>query len=504
MYIVHIASELAPVAKVGGLGDVIHGLSKQQQKNGDQVEIIIPKYDILQYQFIKNLSLETPDLWSFEDAFKYHNAVWSGIVDGLKTYFIEPHHNQYYFNRGAIYGCLNDIERFLYFCRTTLEFLFTSEKKPDIIHVHDWPTASIPILLKTIYEDLGFKYGASVLTIHNLEHQGRCHPRSLTRIGLRGEDYRTPSQLQDPCEPTLLNLLQGGIVYADQVSTVSKKYSQEIKTPEFGFKLDPIIHKHQHKINGILNGIEINTWNPAKDSSLAENYPSNPTYIEEILKRKKDNQVALCKKLNIKKLKRPLLTCITRIAKQKSPQLIQRALHYALENDGSFILIGSTHEKQIEKEFKHLQKVHESNPNIHIELEFNNDLAHLVFAAADAILVPSLYEPCGLTQMIAMRYGTVPIARMTGGLADTVFDLDDLNIPTHQRTGFLFRLPTENHLNLVLERAFNCYRNEKKRWSTLMQNGLSVDFSWKKSAHQYQLLYKTAIKSRKKSKSIAI
>lgn len=492
MYIVHIASELAPVAKVGGLGDVIHGLSKQQQKNGNLVEIILPKYDVLKLNYVDDWTLAFPDLWSFEDSFKFHNAVWSGFVDGLKTYFIEPHHNQYYFNRGSIYGSFNDNERFLFFCRAALEFLFTAEKKPDIIHVHDWPTAVIPLLLKTIYTDLGFSYGASVMTIHNLEHQGKCHPRYLTRIGLRGEDYRTLGRLQDPVDPSLLNLLKGGIVYADKVTTVSPNYLKEIKTSEYGFHLDPIIQKHQNKIEGILNGIEIETWSPAKDPNLISNYPADPKQIDLICKLKRENREELCRKLQKKNFSGPLFVCISRIAKQKGPNLIIKAILSVLEKGGSFILLGSSPDTHLIKQFELLQNHFHSHPNVYISLEFNEALAHLVFASADAILIPSLYEPCGLTQMIAMRYGTVPIARKTGGLADTISDVDDPSIAQSKKTGFLFETPTEASMDEVINRAFACYNNPPL-WRTLIQNGLSTDFSWTKSAIEYQKVYSSAI-----------
>lgn len=499
MKIVHIASELAPIAKVGGLGDVIHGLSKQQHQNGNDVEIFLPKYDIIKYRSVENLSLDLPDLWSYEDTFRYHNSVWSGIVDGLKVFFIEPHHNQYYFNRGLIYGSLNDVERFLYFCRAVCEYLYTQKKQPDIIHLHDWPTATVAPLIKHIYEDLGFQYGALVLTIHNIEHQGRCHPRNLTRIGLRGEDFRTIEKMQDPDDPSLINLLKGGIIYSDSITTVSPKYAEEIKTPEYGFGLDTTIGEYEHKLSGILNGIEPEYWNPSKDSFLTIKYPSNPTFVERILKHKEENRHELCKKLGIEPCQGPLITCISRIAKQKSPKLIHRALQYTLQKEGNFVLLGAPHDLHTEKEFLHIKDHYKSNPHVHIELRYDEELAHLLYAAADAIVIPSLYEPCGLTQMISMRYGTVPIARKTGGLADTVFDIDDESVPAKLRTGFTFQSPDESSVDKVLDRVFDCYLNEKNKWMILVQNGLSLDTSWKNSANQYQAQYSSAIKFHKRS-----
>src|ERR1700722_7959545 len=188
MYIVQIVTELCPVARVGGLADVIYGLSKELSRQGHRVEIILPKYDCMNYAALKNLKVEFRELWSFEGVNRFNNTVWSAEIDGLKLLLIEPHHPLYYFGRGVIYGCPDDIDRFVYFSRAAMEFLFKSGRQPDAIHVHDWPTALVPVLYKDMYEPLGFKTGGTVLTIHNMEHQGRCQPFNLTRIGLRGDN----------------------------------------------------------------------------------------------------------------------------------------------------------------------------------------------------------------------------------------------------------------------------------------------------------------------------
>src|SRR3990167_5191560 len=339
MYIVHIASEFAPLIKVGGLGDVVHGLAKEQALQGHRVEIVLPKYDLIQYQNLKHFSLEMGDLWSFEDSSRYHNAVWSGYVNQVKALLIEPHHNQYYFNRGTVYGAHDDVERFLYFSRTACEFLHFKKERPDIIHLHDWPTAALAPIIKHIYRHLGFSYGALVLTIHNAEHQGRCSTANLSRIGLRGEDFRTTERLQDPKDPSLLNLLKGGIIYADSFTTVSPTYAKEIMTPLVGFGLDKVIRKHESRLTGILNGIELESWNPANDPCIPFPYTTNPTFIDTILKSKEVNKETLYKKLGLKASKGPLIACISRLAKQKGPRLIAEAIHYTLKQNGSFILL---------------------------------------------------------------------------------------------------------------------------------------------------------------------
>ena len=262
MYIVHIAAEIAPVAKVGGLGDVVYGLAQEMHRGGHQIEILLPKYDCLDYTRLQNLRIDTREVWSFENLNRYSNTIWSSELDQLKLLLLEPHHSAFYFSRGTIYGCKDDNDRFLYFCRLCLEFLFKSGRKPDVIHVHDWPTAAVALLYKEMYQQLGFQVPAIVFTIHNLDYQGRCSVNNLTKIGLRGENYLTKDSLQDPLLAGTLNLLKGGLKYADAITTVSPTYEQEIKTAEGGRGLHEEIKKYQNKLKGILNGIDIQYWNP--------------------------------------------------------------------------------------------------------------------------------------------------------------------------------------------------------------------------------------------------
>lgn len=491
MHIVHLTSELSPIAKVGGLGDVIHGLARQQTEKGHHVEVILPRYDIIDFEALSNLKMNMRDLWSYENSEQIHNSVWSARIDGVSLYLIEPHHTEYYFNRGKIYGEPDDIARFLYFCKTALEFLLKSRKQPDVIHIHDWPTAIVAPLLKETYHKLGLVPGGVVLTIHNLEHQGKCLARDLSRIGLRGGDFLTAGSMQDPLDPTLINLLKGGIEFSDAVTTVSPRYAEEIKTPLGGAGLHHTIIRNDRKIHGILNGIETELWNPAKDHYLIRNYNPEPSHIRNVLKNKKTNKELLLKKLHLEPTKGPLVTCITRLVHQKCPDLIKEAILYTIEKKGQFILLGSTHDKEIEKEFLKLK----NNPRLQesgfIQLTFDDIFAHQLYAAADAIIIPSLYEPCGLTQMIGMRYGTVPIVRRTGGLADTVFDIDLSDKPFNMRTGFAFDFPDPTGIHWVMDRVFDCYHNDQKKWQTIMQNGFNVDFSWARSENDYEKVYKS-------------
>jgi starch synthase len=496
MYIIHIASEFAPIAKTGGLGDVVHGLAKEQKGLGNTVEVIIPKYDILKYRFIESLQVEMQDLWSYEDSTKYHNTVWKGFVDGITTLFVEPHHNQYYFNRGCIYEGISDVERFLYFCKTTVEYLYKSGKKPDIIHIHDWPTAIIAPLIQDIYRGVGFECGGVVLSIHNIEYQGKCLPSSLSRIGLRGDDYRTEARMQDPINPSFVNLLKGGIIYADFFTTVSPRYAEEIKTAEYGFGLDPVVKEYEFKLRGILNGIELETWNPAKDIHLKALYPPNATFKDKVIEQKGINKEELLKLLNLQHTKGPLIGCVTRIAEQKGPKLIQDAIHSVMHHNGSFVLLGVASDPLLAEEFERIRNQYKETKRLHINLTFDEPLARQIYAASDAMIIPSLFEPCGLTQMISMRYGTIPIVRRTGGLADTVFDIEDTSVPAEKRTGFVFSDPEAQSLLHTLDRVYSCYEHAPEKWRQLVQNGLQLDLSWKSSAIKYQKVYTWAIKHR--------
>ncbi|MBM3199221.1 MAG: glycogen synthase, partial [Chlamydiae bacterium] len=221
MHIVHVCSELAPIAKVGGLADVVYGLSKELIRLGHTVHILLPKYDCIDYSKLQNLQVFYRDLWSYEGPYRYHNTVWSAQVENLLLFLLEPHHPSYFFSRGVLYGCADDIDRFLYFSRAAMEFIYKANLQPDVLHLHDWPTAILPLLQKDMYLSLGHKRCKTVLTLHNLEYQGHCLPKNLSQTGLKGEHYLSPHALQDPVNPHLLNLLKGGILYADVLTTVS-------------------------------------------------------------------------------------------------------------------------------------------------------------------------------------------------------------------------------------------------------------------------------------------
>lgn len=480
MHIVNITSEMASIAKVGGLGDVVLGLSMELAKQKQNIEVIIPKYKTTDTSLLKNLKVIIPDMPSYYNGEWYGNSIWQASLGKIKITLIE--HNKY-FERDAIYGYSDDVERFTYFSRAALEYLKTSGAKPDVLHIHDWETAVAAPLCREIYHE--FFSPKILLSIHNVKYQGHCHRSHLDAVGLPSDKYFQPDALQNFNDHNCANLLKGGIIFSDHITTVSPNYAWEITTLEGGFGLDGIFKEYQDKFCGILNGIDYDFWNPAKDQWLDSHYT-----IRDVTKRNKDmptfpkkiaNQEYIRDKLSLEHGHRPIIGAITRLVPQKAPDLIKHALYYALKHNGQFILLGSSPIPEINRDFQHLQEEFRDHPHIHIDLSINEPLAHLIYAASDMFIVPSLFEPCGLTPMIASRYATIPIVRRTGGLIDSVSD--DFN-------GFTFFDPTIESFDKVLNRAFNTWFNNPQQWKEMIINGMKIDFSWKSAAKQYLAIMK--------------
>jgi starch synthase len=494
MHIIHISSELAPLAKVGGLADVVLGLSRELSWKGHDIDIIIPKYDCMDSEQIRDLTIDCMNLQSFYQGEWFHNTIWLGWVENLKVYFIEPHHPRYFFNRGCFYGCDDDIERFLYFSRAALEFIYKRGLSPDILHLHDWQTAIIPPLLVDMYKKLGLVNQKTVLTIHNMEYQGKCAPSDLASIGLDGSFYHQPSRLQDPLYPNLVNLLKGGIVYADYVTTVSPSYAKEVLEPSGGRGLESTLNQYTNKFTGILNGVDYSYWNPEIDRYLPSHYSER-----EVPANKKDRNT-LDKKGFLKKVlrerfylseeHRPIVGCITRLVPQKGIDLIKHTIRHIVDKRGQFVLLGTSPIPSINAEFHQLKHQYRDHPHIHLILYHQEDLAHLIYAGCDMFIVPSIFEPCGLTQMIALKYGTVPIVRRTGGLADTIFDVDHSGKPFEETNGYTFDYPDARGIDSALDRAIYCWFEEPEKWRNLMINGMKKDFSWNHSSNLYLDVYK--------------
>jgi len=493
MHIVHIASELAPLAKVGGLGDVTLGLSRELSWKGHDVDLIIPKYDCMDSSQIRDLTIIYDNLQTFYNGEWHPCTIWMGWVENLKVYFIDPHLPQFFFNRGCFYGCEDDVDRFLYFSRAALEFLYKKQIQPDIIHIHDWQAAAVAPLLKDMYYALGLNKPKCVFTIHNIEYQGICTKEDLDRIGLNGQSYLQPYRLQDDHYKDRVNLLKGGIVYSDHFTTVSPNYAEEVKSSIGGRGLNSVILQCEYKFSGILNGIDYSYWNPEIDRYLPAHYSPR-----EMPENKKDHNT-LDKKAYIKAVLRekfqlnedhsPIVGCITRLVPQKGIDLIKHTLKYVVANGGQFVLLGTSPIPSIDADFHRLKHQYADHPQVHLALYHQEDHAHLIYAASDMFIVPSIFEPCGLTQMIALKYGAVPIVRKTGGLADTVFDVDHSEKPFEQTNGYTFDYPDVQGIESALSRAFDCWYHHPDRWRKLMINCMKMDYSWNLSSNKYLEVY---------------
>lgn len=478
MYIAMISAESAPVAKAGGLGDFVEGIAHDLSSRGHQVEIILPGYDCLRFDRIWELH-KVKDLWAPYYGDWVHCDVETGQVDGLTCYFIEPRSLQAFFERGRIYGEPDDAERFAFFSRAALEFLFKTGRQPDIIHCHEWQTGLLPVLLDKIYRNLGMTRPRVCYTLHNLGHQGWTGEHVLRQVGLDTAAMMTPDRLRDTGNPAVVNLMKGGIVYSDYVTTVSPRYAWEIQYTDQGMGLQDTLRRHAEKFGGVLNGIDYEIWNPETDPFIPQ------TYCIDTLQRKARDKAALRRRLMLEHAFRPIVAVVSRLERQKGLELIRHAAHFSLGNDAQFVLLGSSQEPAIRDEFQTLRIALNESPHCHLELAYDEELAHQIFAGADMILVPSVYEPCGLTQMIGMRYGAVPIVRRVGGLADTVFDANYSDRDFYERNGYLFTDYTTDGLESALKRAIGLWSRYPEYFRQLRRNGMNQDHSWNKPGQRY-------------------
>lgn len=490
MRILQIASEMAPLAKVGGLADVLLGLSRELQKKGHEVFILIPKYDCLDYTVLKDLKIVNSGIKTAYKHEPYQATVWMGYYDTLPVYLLDLHHPYDFFKRGCFYGCEDDMDRFLSFSRAAYDFILKGDLKPDIIHLHDWQTAAIAPLLKILNPKNSYKI---VQTIHNLEYQGKCAPFNLDWIGLKGKELLHAEKMGDPYEKRLINLLKGGIVYSDYLTTVSPNYAWEATTPEGGRGLDAFLRKYIFKFEGVLNGLDYSYWDPQVDVYLLAHYSSREHPLSKRDKATIDKKglikTALRERLQLEKGATPIVGCVARLVPQKGIELIKHALVRTLEKGGQFVLLGTSPIPSITAEFHDLKNKYKDNPNVHLILHHQEELAHQIYAGSDIFIVPSLFEPCGLTQLISLRYGTIPVVRKTGGLADTIADIDYSLRPLAERNGFVFDHPDNTGLDSALDRALNLWFSDQDKWHKLMIQCMNMDFSWNKPAEKYVEIY---------------
>lgn len=468
MHIVHITAEIAPIAKVGGLSDVLLGLNRELTKRGHRVELVLPFYQSLQRERLTLLTLLPERIDCDYGGRRLGNRVWRAKYDNLWLFLIEPIEASGFFEREHIYGYDDDAYRFTYFSLAALEFLSQTGRCPQLIHIHDWQTAAVAPL---VHERVRIPTRC-VFTIHNLAYQGCCNDHVLGELGLAAQREK----LRDPHHPDQYNLMKGALLYADAITTVSPRYAWEIQTPEGGCGLDGLLREQSHKLSGILNGIDADYWNPEADPHL----PAPAAQMKAQLRTQ----------LGLSDAEKPLLACVTRLVTQKGPKLIRQAICRSVQQGAQFVLLGAAADPDTHNEWAAFASDFHEHPDVRICLDQGEALAHQIFAAADMVVVPSLFEPCGLTQMIGLRYGAVPIVRHTGGLADTVFDIENSDQPERARNGFVFEQPDDPSINHAIDRAIRLWKQEPQRWQDLVERCRGIDHSWGQSSRRYEQLYR--------------
>ena len=482
MNICMISTEMSPAAKVGGLADVVSALSKEMMQKGHNIEVILPMYSCMRYDQIEDIHCIYEELWVPHYDQWRPEKVFEGYINGIKTLLITCSE---YTQRDNIYGYDNDLYLFTYFSRAALEFMYKTERRPEIIHCHDWGVGMIPVMYYELYNSLGWDNSRIVFTIHNNECQGLCWygEQLLDMVGMDYQSLNSPSKLQDPNHPNCINMMKGAFVYSNFITTVSPTFAGEMKTKEFGRGLDPVLNQFSEKFGGIINGIDYNMWNPHTDRKLAAQYSKNN------IEPKYENKRALREWLHLEDSWKPIVSCVSRLTAQKGLHLIKHAIHYTLSKGGQFILLGDSPDPKINDDFWALKNSLEGNPNIHLWLGYHEDLSHLIYAGSDIFVIPSMFEPCGLTQMISLRYGTVPVVRKTGGLADTVFDVDDSGKGLANSNGYVFEGTHKQDLEYGLSRAISCWFEQPDAFRKLAINGMNYDYSWKGPSKDYENIY---------------
>ncbi len=467
--VLFVATEITPYAKSGGLGDVIGSLPKELKRLGADVRIVFPKYSLIDEKLLKGL--EYVDSFVIRLSWRNQSCSIYTIDDETPTYLIE---NDFYFGREGFYGFWDDDERFAFFTKASIELLNVIEFKPDIIHFNDWQTGLGPVYLRDNYGGFIFYHDMkSVFTIHNLQYQGNFTKGYLDHVDLNN-GYFTPDKLEFYGR---VSFMKGGLVYADAVTTVSETYAKEIQTEEYGFGMDGLLRQCNHKLTGILNGIDVEQNDPKTDTRLFANYD------KDSLENKKKNKYALQKHLGLPVCDKPLISIISRLVDQKGLDIVAVCLEELMNMDVQIVVLG-TGDGRYEHLFKHTQWLYPDR--ISANTFFSGDLAQKIYAGSDMFLMPSLFEPCGLGQLFAMRYGTVPIVRKTGGLTDTV---TQYNYTTKKGNGFIFEDYLASGLMWAVKEALNCFYNYPEDWEQVIKNSMECDFSWKASAKKYLELY---------------
>ena len=472
--ILFAASEAVPFIKTGGLADVVGSLPKCFDKRYFDVRVIIPKYLCIKQEWRDKMQYVDHFYMDYLGQSRYV-GILQYVHEGITFYFID---NESYFNGPKPYGDWYwDLEKFCFFCRAALSALPVIGFQPDAVHCHDWQTGLIPVLLKDSFHGGDFyRNMKSVITIHNLKFQGVWDVKTIQRFTELPDYYFTPDKLEAYKDG---NLLKGGIVYADAITTVSNTYAEEIKTPFYGEKLDGLINAKSGCLTGIVNGLDYDEYNPAKDPLIYANYDAR-TFRKEKIKNKRGLQKELGLSQDDKKF---MIGIVSRLTDQKGFDLIDYVIEEICAEDTQLVVLG-TGEEKYENLFRHFAWKYPDRVSANIY--YSNERSHKIYAACDAFLMPSLFEPCGLSQLMSLRYGTVPIVRETGGLKDTV---EPYNEYESKGTGFSFSNYNAHEMLNTIRYAKDVYYNRKREWNKIIDRGMAMDFSWKNSAKKYEQLY---------------
>ena len=468
MKVCFIAAEAAPFVKVGGLGDVIGSLPKSLRELGVDARVILPLYSSIDRERfgLKYKAYQFVDLgWRHS-----YCGIFETKVDGVPCYFVD---NEQYFNRDSIYGQIDDGERFAFFSKAALEILPALDFKPDVVNVNDWHTALSVIYLDVLKsrEAEFYKDMKSVLSIHNIEFQGRFNPYEMGNLfGLENKYFDALIYNGD------VNLLKGAIQLADRVNTVSETYAREILDPYFSYGLDKILTVEQGKLRGILNGIDVDKFNPKTDPMIPVNYDLK-TFEDKV-----QNKLAFQKEMDLEvNADIPLIGMVTRLTHQKGIDLILQASEEILKTGAQLVILG-TGDAHYESALRSLE--HYRHDRVRSILLFSNEMSAKIYAASDLFLMPSKTEPCGLSQLISMRYGTVPVVHRVGGLRDTVIPFTGV-----EGNGFTFESFQAGDMMDAIYRAMTCFYQSPDEWKQIIKNNLQKDVSWEQSAKKYLDLY---------------
>lgn len=472
--ILFVASEAVPFIKTGGLADVVGALSKCFDKKEYDVRVIIPKYLCMKEEYKNQLQYVTHFYMDIGYRREYV-GIMQMEYEGIQFYFID---NEYYFSGYQPYGEIRfDIEKFAFFSKAALSVLPVIGFRPDLIHCHDWQTGLVPVYLNDSFQQGEFYRGIkTVMTIHNLKFQGTWDIKTVRQITGLPEHFFTPDKMEAFKDA---NLLKGGLVYADAITTVSNTYAEEIKTEFYGEHLEGLMQARSNDLRGIVNGIDYDEYNPQTDKFIVKNYNA-----KNFRKEKVKNKLALQRELGLEENpKAMMIGVVSRLTDQKGFDLVNYVMDELCQDSIQLVVLG-TGEERYENMFRHFAWKYQGKVSANIF--YDNGLSHRIYAASDAFLMPSLFEPCGLSQLMSLRYGTLPIVRETGGLKDTVEPYNEFE---NTGTGFSFTNYNAHEMLGIIRYAEHIYYDKKREWNKLVDRAMARDFSWANSAKQYEEMY---------------